>query len=102
MTEFGSDRYLEKIHQSQANAQSATAPSTNLPQSKFILPIRGSNLTEVEVAPTKSNDQKRSERRGFNFLKTKLHSKGSASASAAAEHTEPRPSSASSESHRRR
>jgi hypothetical protein len=102
MTEFGSDRYLEKIHQSQANAQSATAPSTNLPQSKFILPIRGSNLTEVEVAPTKSNDQKRSERRGFNFLKTKLHSKGSASASAAAEHTEPQPSSASSESHRRR
>ncbi|KAL1838658.1 hypothetical protein VTJ49DRAFT_2437 [Mycothermus thermophilus] len=70
VTEFGSDRYLEKIHQSRANATPAPAPSSSLPESKFILPIRGSNLSSAATA-------------------------------AVTEQSEQRPSSVSSESHRR-
>jgi len=93
MTEFGSDRYLEKFNQSQANSVSPAAPTTGLAQSQFILPLRGSQLTEAEAPPVKSADQKRSEKRGFGFLRTKFHVKGSSAPSSSIEHPEQRPSS---------
>ncbi|KAK4154013.1 hypothetical protein C8A00DRAFT_43135 [Chaetomidium leptoderma] len=94
MTEFGSDRYLEKFNQSQANPAPPAPPSTGLHQSQFILPLRGSSLSEAEAAPVKSGDQKRSEKRGLGFLRNKFHIKGSAATTASnPEHTEQRPSS---------
>ncbi|KAH6619885.1 hypothetical protein B0J18DRAFT_257405 [Chaetomium sp. MPI-SDFR-AT-0129] len=84
MTEFGSDRYLEKFHQSQANsANSAPAAITppESPSSQFILPLRGS-LSEAEALTTKPGDQKRPERKGFGFLRSRFHSKGSQASTA--------------------
>lgn len=82
MTEFGSDRYLEKFNQSQANATPAATPIAGLAQSQFILPLRGSSLSELEGAPVRQSDQKRAEKRGFNFLRNKFHVKGSSAAAA--------------------
>ncbi|KAK4128268.1 hypothetical protein N657DRAFT_651996 [Parathielavia appendiculata] len=79
MTEFGSDRYLEKALQQSQATQATPAPATpRLSQSQFILPLRGSSLSETDAPPAKSVDQKRSEKRGFGFLKNKFHVKGSA------------------------
>jgi hypothetical protein len=107
MTEFGSDRYLEKCSQSQSQSQANSTPpepsAAGLPQSQFILPLRGSSLSEVETVPVKSGDQKRPEKRGFGFLRNKFHVKGSAAATASnVEPPEQRPSSTHSTTTRRR
>lgn len=95
MTEFGSDRYLEKFKQSQANAASPAAPTPGLSQSQFILPLRGSSLTQAEVIPVKSGDQNRPEKRSFGFFRSKFHGKSSAipATSSSVTPPEPRPSS---------
>lgn len=83
MTEFGSDRYLEKFNQSQANAATGAgaAPTAALPQSQFILPLRGASLSEAEGgASVKAAEQKRSERRSFGFLRNKFHVRSSSAA----------------------
>jgi hypothetical protein len=102
MTEFGSDRYLEKFNQSQANSAPPTAPTPGLLQSPFILPLRGSTLTEAEAPPAKSGDQKRPEKRGFGFFKNKFHAKGSSAAPSSIEHPEQRPPSTQSTTARKR
>ncbi|KXX75434.1 hypothetical protein MMYC01_208859 [Madurella mycetomatis] len=96
MTEFGSDRYLEKFHQAQAqgNTPPAGAHATTFPQSQFILPLRGSSISEPEESPIKQGDQKRSEKRGFGFLRNKFHVKSSAAQAASSEPCERRPSTA--------
>ncbi|KAK3906824.1 hypothetical protein C8A05DRAFT_11407 [Staphylotrichum tortipilum] len=94
MTEFGSDRYLEKFNQSQANSAPPAAPTPGLSQSQFILPSRGSNFPEADAPPVKSGDQKRSEKRGFGFFKNKFHGKTSSAAPSSTEHPEQPPSSA--------
>lgn len=88
MTEFGSDRYLQKFNQSQANAPAAAAPAAGLSQSQFILPLRGSNLSEPEAAPVRPSDQKRPEKRGFGFLRSKFHAKTSSASASSVEHSE--------------
>ncbi|KAL2171916.1 hypothetical protein VTG60DRAFT_1303 [Thermothelomyces hinnuleus] len=95
MTEFGSDRYLQKLNQSQANSAPSTSSAANLPQSQFILPLRGSSLSEAEAAANKAGDQKRAEKRSFSFLRNKFHVKSPAAAATAgsAEHQEQRPPS---------
>ncbi|KAK4250875.1 hypothetical protein C7999DRAFT_28709 [Corynascus novoguineensis] len=94
MTEFGSDRYLQKFNQSQANSTPSTSSTATLPQSQFILPLRGSSLSEVEAVATKPSDQKRTEKRGFGFLRAKFHVKSPTPAAAShTEHQEQRPSS---------
>lgn len=104
MTEFGSDRYLEKFNQSQANSTPPAAPPiAGLHQSQFILPLRGSSLSDAEAAPVKPGDQKRSEKRGFGFLRTRFHVKSSTTATASnVEHPEQRPLSTHSTSSARR
>jgi len=104
MTEFGSDRYLEKFNQSQANAASPAAPAPGLAQSPFILPLRGSSLTETEVVPVKSGDQSRPEKRSFGFFRSKFHAKSSAAQTTPSSVAlpEPRPSSTYSATARRR
>lgn len=102
MTEFGSDRYLEKLNQAQAQARatqsngpSAAAPAAASSASQFILPLRGSNLSELEEPPIKHGDQKRSEKRGFGFLRNKFHVKTSpVPAASSTEPCERRPSTA--------
>jgi len=97
MTEFGSDRYLEKFNQSQANSAPSASPTAGLPQSQFILPLRGSSLSEAETAVNKSGDQKRAEKRGFGFLRAKFHGKSAVAATASnPELHEQRPSSTDS------
>ncbi|KAK4101769.1 hypothetical protein N658DRAFT_54627 [Parathielavia hyrcaniae] len=98
MTEFGSDRYLEKaLQQSQAAQASQAAPAPETPrlsQSQFILPLRGSSVSETDAPLVKSIDQKRSEKRGFGFLKNKFHVKGAAATTATSvEPLDRRPSS---------
>ncbi|KAK4235784.1 hypothetical protein C8A03DRAFT_36346 [Achaetomium macrosporum] len=93
ITEFGSDRYLEKFNQSQANATPAAA-NCGPSQSPFILPFRGSCPPESEGPPVRAGDQKRSEKRGFGFLRNKFHAKSSSAATASStEHPEQKPSS---------
>ncbi|KAL2128505.1 hypothetical protein VTI74DRAFT_9091 [Chaetomium olivicolor] len=93
VTEFGSDRYLEKLNQSQSNVTTSTAPAGGHSHSQFILPIRGSNLLESEAASAKANDQRRSEKRGFGFLRNKFHGKGAVAAASSLDYSDPRPSS---------
>lgn len=95
MTEFGSDRFLEKFKQSQANGASSAAPTPGISQSQFILPLRGSSLTEAEVIPVKSSDQNRAEKRSFGFFRSKFHGRSSAApaTSSSVAPPEPRPSS---------
>ncbi len=102
MTEFGSDRYLEKFNQSQANSAHPVASTTGLAQSQFILPVRGSHLAEAEAPPVKSGDQKRSEKRGFGFLRNKFHAKVPSAAPSNIEHPEQRPASTHLTTARRR
>lgn len=107
MTEFGSDRYLEKFNQSQANSASsaataATAGTAGLSQSQFILPLRGSSLSDAEAQPAKSGDQNRPEKRSFGFFRSKFHVKSSSPTTpSVVTHSEPRPSSTYSTSTRR-
>jgi len=76
MTEFGSDRYLEKINQSQANATTpATTAEIAQSQSPFILPIRGYNPESEDLA-VKTNESKRPEKKSFLGFRSKFHSKG--------------------------
>jgi hypothetical protein len=95
MTEFGSDRYLEKFNQSQANAAPPVAPIPGISQSQFILPLRGPSLAEAEVVPAKSGDQSRPEKRSFGFFRSKFHAKSSAppTTPSSVALPEPRPSS---------
>lgn len=75
ITEFGSDRYLEKFNQSQtATATPATAgPSASqLHYSQFILPIRGSSTLDSEDLAAKHVEVKRPEKKSFF---RKFHSK---------------------------
>jgi hypothetical protein len=103
MTEFGSDRYLEKLHQSQAASASQPAPTPVLSQSQFILPLRGSSLSEADAAPAKTVDQKRPEKKAFGFFRNKFHVKSSAAASASSVETpEQRPLSTHSTTAARR
>ncbi|KAH6649943.1 hypothetical protein F5144DRAFT_27863 [Chaetomium tenue] len=99
ITEFGSDRYLEKFHQSQANPAAPTTPAAGLPQSQFILPLRGAVPPEAEGTANKSGDQKK---KAFGFLRAKFHSKNSPAVTASTtELQEQRPSSIHSTSARK-
>ncbi|KAK3945242.1 hypothetical protein QBC46DRAFT_114052 [Diplogelasinospora grovesii] len=82
ITEFGSDRYLEKFNQlreAQANASHqgtpAPAASVELQQSQFILPIRGSTAVDSEEPHVKSAEQKRQEKNRFLSFRPKFHAK---------------------------
>ena len=89
MTEFGSDRFLEKLNQSQTNGSSTATTTAGLSQSQFILPIRGSGVLEPAGGQVKPGDQKRSEKRGFGFLRNKFHVKSSSAATTTSlEHSE--------------
>ncbi|KAK3330267.1 hypothetical protein B0H66DRAFT_53375 [Apodospora peruviana] len=85
-TEFGSDRYLEKINRAQSNGAQTVIqpglPGSSLSQSPFILPIRGANPLESEELNAKTNDQKRAEKRGFLSFRAKFHPKSTYSSSA--------------------
>lgn len=76
ITEFGSDRYLEKFNQSQtATATPGTAgPSASQSHfpSQFILPIRGSSALDSEDLAAKAIEVKRPEKKSFF---RKFHSK---------------------------
>jgi hypothetical protein len=103
MTEFGSDRYLEKLHQSQAASAAQPTPTPVLSQSQFILPLRGSSLSEADAAPPKTVDQKRPDKKTFAFLRGKFHPKSSAAGSASSVETpESRPLSTHSTAAARR
>ncbi|KAK3394854.1 hypothetical protein B0H63DRAFT_444949 [Podospora didyma] len=96
ITEFGSDRFLEKISQAeQASATQAEAPAVARSQPQYNLPFRGSNLLESEELVVKSSEQKRPEKKGFLGLRSKFHTKSS-SAPSSSEHPERRPSVAES------
>ncbi|KAK3695226.1 hypothetical protein B0T22DRAFT_98891 [Podospora appendiculata] len=85
ITEFGSDRYLEKIARSQATgAQVASPPPPPPPvaavtQSPFILPLRGSILSESEELVVKAGEARRVEKKGFLGFR-KFHPKAASSA----------------------
>ncbi len=103
MTEFGSDRYLEKLNQSQANSASTASPTAGISQSQFILPLRGSNLSEPDALLVKPVDQSRSEKKSFGFFRSKFHAKSAAPATSSSQaQAEPRPSSTYSTSTRKR
>lgn len=78
ITEFGSDRYLEKFNQSQTATATATAgtagPSASQSHfpSQFILPIRGSSALDSEDLAAKAIEVKRPEKKSFF---RKFHSK---------------------------
>jgi hypothetical protein len=103
MTEFGSDRYLEKFNQSEANSATSAPPTAGISQSQFILPLRGSNLSEADALLVKPIDQNRSEKKSFGFFRSKFHAKSSAPATSSSHaQPEPRPSSTYSTSTRKR
>lgn len=87
MTEFGSDRYLEKINRSQSNGPQAAAqagPSSGTltqTESTFILPLRGVIPLESEETPWKSHEQKRGDKKGFLGFRSKFHTKAGAASS---------------------
>jgi len=89
ITEFGSDRYLEKLNAQAAAAPAATSPGPEIPQSRFILPIRGYNHLEPEDLAIKAGEAKRPEKKGFLSFR-KFHAKGSVTSSST-EHIERRP-----------
>ncbi|KAK3362812.1 hypothetical protein B0T25DRAFT_18442 [Lasiosphaeria hispida] len=106
--EFGSDRYIEKINQSQVSAAQLSAQAADaLPSrqaadilpSRFILPIRGSIQQELSDEPNviTLGGSKRAEkdRKGFLGLRSKFHPRGSSSST---EHAHRRPSLAESTS----
>jgi hypothetical protein len=101
ITEFGSDRYLEKIQQeSQANATPTPGPPSEIPQGRFILPIRGYNSSESNDVAGKSVDAKRSEKKSFLSFRSKFHAKGP-SVTSSSEQTDRRPSLAESATRQR-
>ncbi|KAK4229493.1 hypothetical protein QBC38DRAFT_453124 [Podospora fimiseda] len=69
-TEFGSDTFIDKISQRQNNNNVAPIPLSDASQSPFILPIRGSS---VGGEVTKPAEQKRTDKKGFGFLRSKFH-----------------------------
>ncbi|KAK4188334.1 hypothetical protein QBC35DRAFT_205118 [Podospora australis] len=71
ITEFGSDRYLDKVQQARASAPATTTPVPGLTETQFILPIRGSNKPRSDATLSKSSEQKRAERKGFHFLRSR-------------------------------
>jgi len=75
-TEFGSDRYLEKLNQSQTNATPPAGSTSEIlhSQSPFILPIRGAHQ-ESDDLTTRGNESKRPEKRSFLGFR-RHHSKG--------------------------
>ncbi|KAK4161951.1 hypothetical protein QBC43DRAFT_88960 [Cladorrhinum sp. PSN259] len=66
-TEFGSDTFIDKLNQSQSNVP--PAPVSDISQSPFILPIRGSSVGGEGAKPA---EQKRTEKKGFGFLRSKF------------------------------
>jgi hypothetical protein len=103
VTEFGSDRYLEKFNQSQANSASPAIANSGPSQSPFILPFRGTCPPESEGPPAKPSDQKRSEKKGLSFFRNKFQAKSSSAAAASScEHPEQRPSSTHSKTAKQR
>ncbi|KAK5652612.1 hypothetical protein OQA88_10373 [Cercophora sp. LCS_1] len=87
--EFGSDRYLQKINQQQANAP--PAPVSEIQQSRFILPLRGYNAQETEDVALRASGSKRSDKKGF--LGFRKFSKGPTTTSST-EQNDRRPSAA--------
>ncbi|KAM7182990.1 hypothetical protein V8F33_013877 [Rhypophila sp. PSN 637] len=87
MTEFGSERYLEKLNRSHSNGPQAVAqagPSSGTStqtQSPFILPLRGVIPLEPDEVPVKSNEQRRGDRKGFLSFRSKFHNKNVPSSS---------------------
>ncbi|KAK3984292.1 hypothetical protein QBC44DRAFT_18307 [Cladorrhinum sp. PSN332] len=67
-TEFGSDTFIDKLNQQHNNVPPALL--SDISQSPFILPIRGSS---VGGETTKPAEQKRTEKKGFGFLRSKFH-----------------------------
>ncbi|KAL2259702.1 hypothetical protein VTK26DRAFT_6526 [Humicola hyalothermophila] len=94
VTEFGSDRFLEKLNKSRPNATRTAAVPAGVTQSQFILPIRGPTLVQPEGAQVKPAEQKRSEKRGFGFLRNKFHAKSSSAATASSVEQSEQPDSA--------
>lgn len=85
ITEFGSDRYLEKINRSQQASTSSTtttttAPVAGLAPSQFILPFRGANPTETEEPPNRAGEHK--QKKSFLLFRNKFHSRASPAHSA--------------------
>ncbi|KAK3362053.1 hypothetical protein B0T24DRAFT_652592 [Lasiosphaeria ovina] len=76
ITEFGSDRYLEKISQSHASATQPEIPVAGRSPSQFILPFRAPNSSDADDSIVKSGDQKRLEKKGFLGFRAKFHTKG--------------------------
>ena len=85
ITEFASDRYFEKLQQSQQQqreANTAEGPSVPVPplQSRFILPLRQTKSSEPEEAIIPPSEPKHKKNRfGLSRL---LHSKPQQSAAA--------------------
>lgn len=95
ITEFGSERYLEKVQQSQAqtqaNASQGQGAVSTLLQSPFILPIRESGATGSD-AGAKSNEQKRPEKKGFSSWRNRFTKPPAVPPSSICEQPERRPS----------
>ncbi|KAK4673522.1 hypothetical protein QC763_112760 [Podospora pseudopauciseta] len=95
ITEFGSERYLEKVQQFQAqteaNASQGQGAVSTLLQSPFILPIRESGATGSDVG-AKSNEQKRPEKKGFSSWRNRFTKPPAVPPSSICEQPERRPS----------
>lgn len=100
ITEFGSNRYLEKLNAQAAAAPVTTSSATEIPQSRFILPIRGYNPLESEDLTVKSGEPKRPEKKSFLSFRSKFHAKGQSS-TPGTEQLDRRPSLAESTSRQR-
>ncbi|KAL1883852.1 hypothetical protein VTK73DRAFT_7640 [Phialemonium thermophilum] len=102
ITEFASNRYFEKLAQlrdasasQQGHAvEGPSSPPQPLPQSEFILPLRGSR-TEEEERFVKPVDQKRHDKSRFLSFRSKILPSRASSVSST-EHIERRPSIAES------
>ncbi|KAK3485047.1 uncharacterized protein B0T23DRAFT_327477 [Neurospora hispaniola] len=76
ITEFGSERYLDKINRPQTSI--TPPPSTAAPPSQFLLPFRGAYPPEAEDATIRASEQKRTEKKGFLSFR-KFHAKATSS-----------------------
>lgn len=72
ITEFGSERYLDKINRPQTSASQQS--TTVAPPSQFLLPLRGAHHPETEDAATRASEPKRPEKKGFLSFR-KFHAK---------------------------
>lgn len=90
ITEFGSDRYLDKVQQARANAPATTSSITGLTETQFILPIRGSSKAGPNDTLNKSSEQKRVEKKGFHFLRSRRPKPQTPAVASSSEHHDQR------------